>query len=52
MGALPYFFEDIADKIKFIPWKDTVNFPGEVIRTKADFELQLLTMSLINVRVH
>lgn len=48
MGALPYFFEDIADKIKFIPWKDTVNFPGEVIRTKADFELAPIADNVFN----
>lgn len=48
MGALPYFFEDIKDKIKFIPWRDCVNYPGEVIRCKPDFEIAPLAENTFN----
>lgn len=37
MGALPWFFEDIKDKIKFIPWVNCNAFPATVMAIHPDF---------------
>lgn len=39
MGALPWFWECIKDKITFIPWVDCNSFPRQVMETNADFSI-------------
>ena len=39
MGALPFFFENIKHKIKFIPWADSHTFPRKFMEVHADFSI-------------
>lgn len=39
MGALPFFFDEIKDKIKFIPWEDSHTFPRKFMEVHADFSI-------------
>ena len=48
IGCLPYFFEDIADKVKCIPWRDTISYPGEIMRVHADFQIAPLADNVFN----
>lgn len=48
MGALPYFWEPIKDKIKFIPWVDCNSFPRQVMETNADFSFAPLVNNTFN----
>ena len=48
MGALPYFWEPIKDKIQFIPWVDCNTFPRTVQAIHADFQLAPLADNEFN----
>ena len=39
MGALPFFWEPIKDKIKFIPWTNSQTFPRLFMEQMADFSI-------------
>ena len=39
MGALPFFFEGIKEKIKFVPWADSHTFPRKFMEINADFSI-------------
>jgi len=39
MGALPFFWEEIKDKIQFIPWSDSHTFPRKFMEVHADFSI-------------
>lgn len=39
MGALPFFFEEIKEKIQFIPWADSHTFPRKFMEVHADFSI-------------
>lgn len=39
MGALPFFWEPIKDKIKFIPWANSQTFPRLFMEQMADFSI-------------
>lgn len=39
MGALPFFWEEIKDKIQFIPWADSHTFPRKFMEVHADFSI-------------
>ncbi len=48
MGALPWFWECIKDKIRFIPWVDCNSFPRQVMETGADFSFAPLVNNTFN----
>ncbi len=48
MGALPWFWEPIKDKIKVINWVDCVSFPRQVLETNADFSFAPLVENHFN----
>lgn len=48
MGALPWFWEEIRQKIKFIPWVDCNSFPRQVMETNADFSFASLVNNVFN----
>lgn len=48
MGALPYFWEPIKDKIQFIPWVDCNTFPRTVQAIHADFQMAPLADNEFN----
>ena len=48
MGCLPFFFEDIADKIKVYNWVDCNNFPGLVQRINADIQVAPIVDNVFN----
>ena len=39
MGALPFFWEEIKDRIRFIPWADSHTFPRKFMEVHADFSI-------------
>ena len=39
MGALPFFWEEIKDRIQFIPWADSHTFPRKFMEVHADFSI-------------
>lgn len=39
MGALPFFWEEIKEKIQFIPWADSHTFPRKFMEVHADFSI-------------
>lgn len=48
MGALPWFWEEIKDKIKFIPWADSQTYPRLVQQEHADFQIAPLVNNVFN----
>lgn len=48
MGALPWFWEEIKDQVKFIPWVDCNSFPRQVMETNADFSFASLVNNDFN----
>ena len=48
MGALPWFWEPIKDKIKFIPWADSQTYPRLVQQERADFQIAPLVNNVFN----
>lgn len=39
MGALPFFWEEIKDKIQYIPWADSHTFPRKFMEVHSDFSI-------------
>lgn len=48
MGAIPYFFNDITNKIKFIPWTNSYNYPRRCWSERADFQIAPLVNNEFN----
>lgn len=48
MGAVPYFFVPIINKIKSIPWFDTSTYPRKVMELYADFQIAPLVENEFN----
>lgn len=48
MGALPFFFTEIKDKIKFIPWADSHTFPRKFMEVHADFSIATIVDNPFN----
>jgi hypothetical protein len=39
MGSLPFFWEEIKEKIHYIPWADSHTFPRKFMEVHADFSI-------------
>lgn len=48
MGAMPYFFMPIANKIEYVRWANSYNYPRRTIATHADFQLAPLVPNEFN----
>ena len=48
MGALPFFWEEIKDKIQFIPWSDSHTFPRKFMEVHADFSISSIVDNPFN----
>lgn len=48
MGAVPWFWEEIKDKIKFIPWTDSQTYPRMVQQEQADFSFGSIVNNYFN----
>ena len=48
MGALPYFFEEIKDKIRFVPWGNSYTYPRLAQEINADFQIAPLVSNEFN----
>lgn len=48
MGGLPWFFEEIKDKIKVINWVDSLHYPSVVKAVNADFGIAPLVPNYFN----
>lgn len=48
MGALPFFWEPIKDKIKFIPWVNSQTFPRLFMEQFADFSIASIVDNVFN----
>lgn len=48
MGALPYFWEEIKDRIQFIPWADSHTFPRKFMEVHADFSIASIVNNPFN----
>ena len=48
LGAMPYFFEPIRDKIEFIPWANSYSYPDIVQKIDADFQVAPLVSNEFN----
>lgn len=48
MGDLPYFFQEIKEKIKFIPWADSHTFPRKFMEINADFSVASIVENAFN----
>jgi len=48
MGGLPWFFDEIKDKIKVYNWVDSLHYPAAVKSTKADFGIAPLVPNFFN----
>ncbi len=48
MGAIPYVFNEIIPKIKFIPWTNSYNYPRRCWSVKADFQIAPLVHNEFN----
>jgi len=48
MGALPWFWESIKDKIRFVPWVDSQSYPRHVMSLNADFQIAPLVENNFN----
>jgi len=48
MGGLPWFFEDIADKITVVPWVNSYQYHTVVKSLKADFSIGPLVPNYFN----
>lgn len=42
MGALPWFWEPIKDKIRFVQWVDSQSYPRLVMSLGADFQIRTI----------
>ena len=48
MGALPWFWEPIKDKIRFVQWVDSQSYPRLVMSLGADFQIAPLVSNVFN----
>jgi len=48
MGGLPWFFEEIKDKIKVYGWVNSLHYPAAVKSVKADFGIAPLVPNFFN----
>lgn len=48
LGAIPYFFDTIKDKIEFIPWTNSYSYPDVVQKINADFQVAPLVSNEFN----
>lgn len=48
VGSQPYFFAEIANKIKQLPWKDTTSYPRQVLEEHADFAIAPIVENQFN----
>lgn len=48
MGGLPWFFEEIKDKIKVYPWVNSLHYPQTVKSINADFGIAPLVPNYFN----
>lgn len=48
MGALPWFWEPIKDKIRFVQWVDSQSYPRLVMSLNADFQIAPLVSNVFN----
>lgn len=48
MGNIPFFWSDITNKIKYVPWKDCSSYPRAVMEQNADFQIAPLVENNFN----
>lgn len=48
MGSLPFFWEEIKDKIQYIPWADSHTFPRKFMEVHADFSIASIVNNPFN----
>jgi hypothetical protein len=48
MGGLPFFFDEIKDKIKLIPWVNSYQYPLPIKESKPDFSIGPLVPNFFN----
>lgn len=48
MGMIPYVFQEIANKIRFIPWANSYNYPRRCWSARADFQIAPLVHNEFN----
>lgn len=48
MGAIPYVFNEIIHRVKFIPWTNSYNYPRRCWAEKADFQIAPLVHNEFN----
>jgi len=48
MGGLPWFFEEIKDKITVYPWVNSLHYPQKLLSIKADFGIAPLVPNYFN----
>ena len=48
MGGLPWFFEEIKDKITVIPWVNSLQYPGTIKSIRADIGIAPLVANYFN----
>jgi hypothetical protein len=48
MGGLPWFFEEIKDKITVMPWVNSLHYPASVKSINADFGIAPLVPNFFN----
>lgn len=42
VGSLPYFFDEIKDRLSYVPWSDSHTFPRKFMELHADFSIASL----------
>lgn len=48
MGSLPFFFNEIRDRIEYIPWADSHTFPRKFMEVHADFSIATVVDNAFN----
>lgn len=48
MGSVPFFFDEIRDKIQYIPWADSHTFPRKFMEVHADFSIATVVDNSFN----
>lgn len=48
IGSLPFFFNEIKDRISFVPWSDSHTFPRKFMALHADFSVASLVDNPFN----
>lgn len=48
MGALPFFWEEIKEKIQFVPWADSHTFPRKFMEIHSDFSIASIVSNPFN----